>query len=99
MLVAAAAQGWGVLESECETSSGRVIHTSSKRTIVYGALASKAATMAVPDLKSVTLKDPKNYKIIGKGTMGVDVPSIVAGEPHFSLTFWLPGRVCGASRR
>ena len=91
MLIAAAAQTWGVEPSACTTSAGRVLHAASGRSLGYGELAEKAAALPAPDPQSLTLKDPKTYTIIGKPLGGVDNQAIVTGKPIFSIDFTQPG--------
>lgn len=91
MLVTAAAQRWGVPAGECSTTSGMVHHQTSGRTLDYGALAADAAKLPAPALDSVKLKDPKDYKIIGRSVPGIDSPKVVKGEPLFGIDQTLPG--------
>ncbi len=91
MLVAAAAQEWKVPASECVAADARVSHRASSRTMTYGELASRAATMTPPDMQTVKLKPAADYKIIGKFTRGVDNTRIVTGQPTFGIDFTLPG--------
>src|SRR3954447_10085764 len=91
MLIAAAAQTWGVPESECYTANGRVYHRPTDRSLGYGELASKAATLPAPDLKSLKFKEASSYNIIGKRTTGVDVANITVGQPIFGMDFTMPG--------
>jgi isoquinoline 1-oxidoreductase beta subunit len=91
MLVTAAAQTLGVPESELETASGVVLHRASKRQLTYGELVSNASSLPAPDLASVKLKDPKDFKIIGTRVTGVDVHDIVRGKPMFGIDMVLPG--------
>jgi isoquinoline 1-oxidoreductase subunit beta len=91
MLVAAAAQTWSVPSAQCATESGKVIHVPTKRSLSYGRLASKAAAAPPPDLASLPLKDPKDFKIIGKSHAGVDSPLVVTGQPLFGIDVTVPG--------
>jgi len=99
MLIAVAAQTWGVETTECSTASGRVHHKASNRALGYGELASKAATMPVPELRSVKLKDPKDYKIIGTSTISVETKDILTGRPIFGIDVTVPGMLYAVFQR
>ena len=91
MLVAAAASAWSVPESECMTRNSTVTHTKSGRKLTYGQLAAGASTLTPPDLKTVPLKDPKDYHLLGKRIPGVDNKSIVTGKPLYGIDVVVPG--------
>jgi isoquinoline 1-oxidoreductase beta subunit len=93
MLITAAAQTWNVPETECNAENGTVLHKASNQKATYGSLVAKAATVPVPDPKTVTLKDPKDFKIIGRRIGGVDNQKIVTGQPLFGIDQVQPGMV------
>jgi isoquinoline 1-oxidoreductase beta subunit len=89
MLVAAAAQTWNVDPASCQARKGVVIHAPTGRKLSYGALAEKAAGLPVPT--QVTLKEPKDFKLIGTPAKRLDTPAKVNGTAQFGIDVRLPG--------
>lgn len=85
LLISAAAKKWGVSPTQCSASNGVVSHSSSDKSHTYGELATDAAKLQVPDLKDITLKNPKDFELIGKRITGVDNHEIVSGKPLFGI--------------
>jgi isoquinoline 1-oxidoreductase beta subunit len=95
MMVSAAAQQWSVAEDQLTTTgNGSVRHAASNRTATYASLAPRltgATPIAAPAIANVKLKDPKDFKIIGKAVPGVDNIKIVTGQPLYSVDVNAPG--------
>ncbi len=91
MLVAAAAARWKVPATECDTTAGVVRHRASGRSTAYGDLATAAAAVPAPDLATVPLKDPKQFRIIGRRVPGVDNHAVVTGTPLYGIDVVVPG--------
>jgi isoquinoline 1-oxidoreductase subunit beta len=97
MLIAAAAQTWNVDAASCTTENGHVMHAASKRSLSYGRLAEKASGMTPP--QNVTLKDPKNFKLIGKPVKRLDTPEKTDGKGLFGLDVTVPGMLVAVVAR
>ncbi|MDA7710572.1 molybdopterin-dependent oxidoreductase [Flavobacteriaceae bacterium] len=85
MLILAAAQTWEVPASEITTAAGMIYHEASGKKTDYGAMASIAATIPVPE--EVELKEVKDFKIIGTSRKNVDGSKIVTGKPLFGIDY------------
>jgi isoquinoline 1-oxidoreductase beta subunit len=96
MLVAAAAAQWRVAAAECRTEASHVIHPNGKK-LSYGALVAAAASQPVP--AAPKLKDPSNFKILGKPTKRLDTAGKINGTAKFGIDAQLPGMLVAVMAR
>ena len=98
MLVQAAADQWGVPASELGVSNGVITHAASGRKTTYGKVAPAAAKLTPPDPKSITLKDPRSWKVAGKPMKRLDTAPKLDGSLVYAIDVNLPGMLCAAIR-
>lgn len=94
MLIAAAAQRFGVSPSDCSANSSRVIHLASGRSASFGELATAAAKLPVPSRSA--LKQPVSYTIRRTARPRLDIPSKVDGRALYGIDFTVPGMLYAA---
>jgi isoquinoline 1-oxidoreductase subunit beta len=91
MLLAAAAQKWGVEKKDCRAENNTVVHGPSGRRVKYGELAATASKLPVPKADAIALKSPSEFRFIGKSMPRVDVPGKVDGGARFGIDVRIPG--------
>lgn len=94
MLIQAAADGWKVPASECTAANSVITHRASGKTTTYGKVAEAAAKLAPP--ADVKLKDPKDWKLIGKGVRRLDTADKTTGAMVYGIDVKLPGMLNAA---
>jgi isoquinoline 1-oxidoreductase beta subunit len=94
MLIQAAANEWKVPASECTAANSVITHTPSGRTTTYGKVAEAASKLEAP--ADVKLKDPKDWKLIGKGLKRLDTADKTTGKMMYGIDVKLPGMLNAA---
>lgn len=97
MLMEAAARQWGVDRSRCRTENGFVINTSNNARLSYGSLATAASRL--PEPKNVAVKDPKDFRYIGKSIKRLDTRDKSMGRTRFGIDMREPGMLYAAVAR
>ncbi|MFH8136303.1 molybdopterin cofactor-binding domain-containing protein [Pantoea osteomyelitidis] len=85
MLLQASAEQWSVSLESLHTEPGKVIHAASGRSLSYGELATRALDLPVPPLDSVTLKDPAQFRWIGKPVQRLDMHEKSTGQAIYTI--------------
>ncbi|HEY0184146.1 MAG TPA: molybdopterin cofactor-binding domain-containing protein [Rhodopila sp.] len=100
MLEAAAAKRWNVAVTEVTAANHEVVHTATGRKLGFGELANDAAVQPVADVSRLRLKDPKDFRYMGKGQVGiVDLHDITTGKAMYGIDTRLPGMKYAALAR
>ncbi len=97
MLVTAAAKQWQVAPAELVVERGVVLQPGTRRRAPFGSLVAAARSLPVPE--QVTLKDPRDFKLIGQALPRVDVPAKCDGTAQFTLDSTFPGMLVALLRR
>ena len=97
MLVKAASQAWGVSPESCTAKEGKVLHAASNRSLKYEELAEAASLLEIP--KEPKLKDPKDFKMLGKSVKRPDIPLKVTGKAEFGIDADVPGMLYSSVER
>ncbi|TBH71650.1 xanthine dehydrogenase family protein molybdopterin-binding subunit [Aquirufa antheringensis] len=97
MLVKAASQTWGVSPESCRAKEGKVLHAATNRTLKYEELAEAASLLEIP--KEPKLKDPKDFKMLGKSVKRPDIPLKVTGKAEFGIDADVPGMLYSSVER
>ena len=97
MLIAAAAAKWKIKPEQCAADNGSVVNTINMLTIPYAELVCEAAALPVP--AEVSLKSPKDFKLIGKEQKKSNLKDILTGKAKYGIDIKIPGMVYASVER
>ena len=99
MMERAAAAKWGVPASECKAKLHTIVHTPSGKTLGFGEVAALASQQPVPKKEELTLKQPSEFRYIGKDVPITDLKDLVTGHGVFGMDVKRPGMVYASIER